>query len=143
MDFRTAQRYLIALGLSLSPALSLAENYLCVEEKSTGIVYREAQKAWDATNFSAEDTYTLSDISGAYAIRISGIDQPVATCGAVNEGGIVRCSGFYGQFYINTRSGRFARTMPGFYHLVGIGLFPEDTAEVPPPTVSIGKCTTF
>ncbi len=135
-------RYIIFQVLLLFATNTFAEQYLCIEEQSTGFRYSETQGAWIPSIFKADDKFTLSNSSGKYELRVSGFDRPLSYCGDFDELGIINCDGLP-KFVFNKKNGRFSTIGHGFYHFVGSKIAPVDSKDLPAPNVVIGKCTAF
>jgi hypothetical protein len=140
---RSALLLILLASLSASAA---TENpaYLCIVVHSTGFVYDDEQKEWEAATFKGGEKYFISkpDKYGIREIKEVGKTTALMSCSqGFNENGSLFC-GTGTSFNMNRHNLRFLHVFPVGYWNDGIPL--KDGLQIKDgeltPYMSIGKC---
>jgi hypothetical protein len=137
-------KQLIWLVLFMLPGVSLADQWLCVADQSTGFFYYESSKKWEQTRFTVDnEKYIVTPSkfkSHKYDVTQLGKKDSAAYC--VNEfsaKGDLYCKGesasghIYTIFNMNHIKGRFVMSQT-------MGYFSDIKDS---PSITIGKCSKF
>lgn len=131
-----------ALALA-SGAPALAEQYICVSEVSSGVLYDVKINKWRAASFKAGDRYVLSqDEAQSWILKKLGDEDPSSTCkdGFSDSGWLQGCEDQVHDFTFNKNSLRFQLIYKGGY-VKQTRKFKD--LESHTPTIQIGKCAGF
>lgn len=141
------RKSILMLLLALLSGSATAEQYLCVPDKATGLVYEAQKKEWRVANFALKHKLVITPAKdGKYAfsaIKI-GDKQPVHLCKEdFNKLGFLFCNGQEGDLKFNRNNGRYLKAFDQGYYLVGKGLWAETDQDSGTPYLEIGKCSPF
>lgn len=139
-------KQLIWLVLLMLPGVSIAEQWLCVADRSTGFEYSKYSNQWKQTKFTV-DKYkyivATSELKNLYKYHITqlGKNDTLANClDGFNSKGELYCKGTINNkgdvitvFNMNKTHGRFVMSE-------AFGYFTDNTDS---PLVTIGTCSKF
>jgi hypothetical protein len=145
---------ILFLFLLLIPFESIAEQYLCIAEQTSGFRYDETIKSWKSATFKTDSKYILRnkkegekffDAEYKLVVTFFGSNSPICICtDDANEYGYVHCNCFPdGGFRFNKNNLRFL-----FIHSMGyVNVLPEQNKKTDStsdePIMQIGKCSPF
>jgi hypothetical protein len=137
---------LICLVLFMLPGVGIANQWLCVADRSTGFEYNEYSEQWKQTKFDVEQFKYIvgpKNLENQYKYHITqlGNNDALANClegfnakgelyckGAINDG-----SDVITVFNMSKKHGRFVMSQ-------AFGYFADNTDS---PLVTIGQCSKF
>jgi len=138
-------KQIIWLVLFMLPGVSLADQWLCVADQSTGFLYNESSKKWERRGFNVDDRkyiVTQSKFKNTkYDVTLLG--QKYASAYCVNEfsaKGDLYCKWesnnglIWIVFNMNHIKGRFVKSK-------NMGYFSDSKDDS--PSIEIGKCSKF
>lgn len=133
--------------LLLCPLLAFSEQYLCVPDKATGFTFDARTKTWDYATFNTDFRYIVASAKGGmfpFTLTKVGDKDPQGFCkNGFNEGGVLFCDIYGGEFKFNRNNGRYLLAFTFGYYNVGKGLLAETDVDSGTPMIQIGKCSPF
>jgi hypothetical protein len=137
---------LIWLVLFMLPGVSIADQWLCVADRSTGFEYSKYSKQWKQTKFAVDKNKYIvapTNLENQYKYDITqiGKSDTLANClEGFNANGELYCKGAIDNkgdvitvFNMSTKHERFVMSE-------AFGYFTDNTES---PQVTIGKCSKF
>jgi hypothetical protein len=136
----------LLFAIMLSSTMSLADQYFCVSNMSTGFSYDKNLRRWESVDFNiSENKYIISKISGGiYEVTETGGKNSTCHCDSDFNGfGYLNCDCALGKFKFNKLNGRFIMSYIGGYFnvLPEINQITDESSDT--PHITIGVCSPF
>lgn len=140
------------ITFSLLAVLALpasSQGLICIQEAGGGVAFEQSTKKWRGSVLQSDAKYVVSKTenpNAALEVRQLGSTTPVAYCKAgFTEKGILRCAGFWQEFYFNRKTMRFLYVYTAGYWNEDIAteFNPERKEGTDTPGVAIGTCTSL
>ncbi len=151
----------IIVFLTIVSNTSLADQYLCIAEESTGFFFNEKSNKWETSKFQTdhlkyvvsqvgpEEVYSFVPRKWSYKVVKHGENWPSFLCEEdFNKPGYLSCpnseaSNNQGDFHFNNKNLRFLIANPfGYFNVLpSINKITDETSAT--PFMTIGKCSRF
>ena len=136
----------VALCFFTLAAPAVAQQYLCVSDKSSGFAYDESSRTWDHAGLETDGQSFLVASDGSesgFQVTQVGDSFVVSRCSeGFDEYGYLTCEGIW-EFKFNRRNGRFVTAFVFGYLNVLPGVNDITDATSNTPSITIGTCSLF